>query len=71
MQGEVTTERSLPELLTLGDLAELLRLNRRTIQRMASGGKLPKPIRLSARCTRWRREEIVEWLESGCPARGK
>jgi excisionase family DNA binding protein len=45
------------------DLAELLRVNIRTVKRYYKEGKLPPAIRLG-RLVRWRREEIEQWLQA-------
>jgi predicted DNA-binding transcriptional regulator AlpA len=57
-----------PLLLSADDLAIELSVSARTISRLASAGKLPKPVRLG-RSVRWRQEEIIFWLASGCADR--
>ncbi len=52
---------NLPDLLTILDIAALLRVDRRTIHCWATTGLLPKPIKLG-RCTRWRKHEIERFL---------
>ncbi len=56
---------SIEPLLTKADLAKILRVNSRTIDRMRSAGKLPKPDLLLERSGRWRAETIRRWIESG------
>jgi excisionase family DNA binding protein len=59
----------LPErLLTAEELADRLSLSLRTVWRLDSAGKLPRPIRLGG-SVRWRRNEIERWLQAGCPDR--
>ncbi len=53
-------------LLTRDDLCERLQLSKRTLSRMVSGGKLPRPIQLG-RNVRWRESDIVQWIADGCP----
>jgi prophage regulatory protein len=48
---------------TLGQVAVL---STRTIWRLRSAGKLPKPIRIGG-AIRWRASDIELWLENGCP----
>jgi predicted DNA-binding transcriptional regulator AlpA len=56
------------ELLTLPDLAAVLRIGFRTAIRRREAGLLPEPIRMgSQRMIRWRRGEIMDWLAAGCP----
>lgn len=35
---------------------------------MDASGKLPKPVRIG-RSVRWRREELRDWIQEGCPRR--
>jgi predicted DNA-binding transcriptional regulator AlpA len=36
---------------------------------MDAGGKLPNAVRPSPGVKRWRRQEIQEWIDVGCPCR--
>jgi len=58
-------------LLTCEEAAGLLSVSRAMFWRLHSQGKVPMPIRLSARVVRWNRKELVDWLNSGCPIREK
>jgi len=58
----------LPELLTVSDIAELMRVSTRTVHRYRSEGLLCEPILLGGRTPRWRREDITNWIANGCPA---
>lgn len=51
------------ELLTAADLAELLRVSRRTISRLRARGALPKALELSANIIRWRASDIRAFLD--------
>ena len=55
-------------VLTVSDLAEQLRTSDRTIHRLNSCGKIPKPHRLGGQL-RWNRSEILAWLQAGMPDR--
>jgi len=57
-------------LLSAAQLAKELSISTRTISRLASSGKLPKPIAIG-RSVRWRRDDIVSWLAAGAPDRKK
>lgn len=35
-----------------------------------ASGKVPRPVKIGG-ATRWRRDELVRWIEAGCPARDK
>ena len=55
-------------LLDVDGVAALLSLGSSTVWRHHAAGRIPAPIRIG-RSVRWRRDELVEWIESGCPAR--
>lgn len=57
-----------PQLITAEELAKLMQVSERTLWRLLSGGKLPKPVRIG-RSTRWRLAEVNDWIERGCPHR--
>ena len=60
-------ERELKVLLTADELAELLQISPRSIWRLLSKGELLPPIRFGG-TTRWRVQDVEEWIELGCPA---
>ncbi len=49
-------------LLTVGEVAALLRCSPRSVWAWASSGKLPAPITIGWRSKRWFLDEIEEWL---------
>lgn len=55
-------------LYSARQLAVALGVSLRTVWRLAASGRLPRPIRIGSG-KRWRREEIVTWIASGCPVR--
>ena len=52
---------NLPDLLTVSEVADLLRVSKLTIKRWGKRGKLPA-IRINARGDRRYRKEAVLWL---------
>jgi excisionase family DNA binding protein len=54
--------QSQTELITITDIAQLLRVNQRTIERMQSAGELPTPICVG-RLRKWRLCDILAWLQ--------
>ena len=60
----------MEQLLTIEELASLLRVKPRTIYEMTSQrgrkrSKHPLPvIRINAKCLRFRRQDIEKWIES-------
>ena len=61
------TERKL--LLSAAEVGALLGVNRSTVWCWDSSGRIPRPVRIGSKCTRWRRAEIEAWIEAGAPAR--
>jgi len=55
-----------PTLLTVAELAELLNTSPRSIYRFSTEKKLPAPLRLGQQ-PRWRRSEILAWIDAGMP----
>ena len=57
------------ELLTVREVARLLKLSTRQIWKLSSAGKLPAPVRLG-RSVRWRASDLARFLAVGAdPAR--
>jgi excisionase family DNA binding protein len=56
-----------PALLDVQGVAALLQCAPRTVYRLSDAGRLPKPVKLGA-LVRWRRDELQQWLDAGCPA---
>lgn len=60
------------ELLKWPELAAMLGLTPSGVMEYHRSGRLgPLPIHLGKRCVRFRRREIVAWIEAGCPSRAK
>ena len=55
------------ELITAVQFAQLLNVSERTLYRLKSSGKLPKPIELGG-LVRWRLTKIHRWIDQGCPS---
>lgn len=66
MNNWIENANSQPELINVSELADLLSLSVRTVWRLNSAGRLPKPVRLG-RSVKWRKNEIIDWLASNCP----
>lgn len=56
-------------LLNADDSAALLGISRRQWYKLASMGKTPEAVLLGKRLQRWRRQEILDWVEAGTPKR--
>jgi excisionase family DNA binding protein len=57
----------MQELLTVKQVAALLKCSMRMVWRLRDGGHLPTPVRLG-RAVRWRAGDIAAWVEAGCPS---
>ncbi len=53
-------------LVDAREAARLCRISPPMLYKLNADGKMPPPIRLG-KLMRWRRKEIVEWIEKGCP----
>ena len=53
-------------LLTIDEVAMLVRMSTRNIQRWKSAGWFPKEVNIGG-SVRWRRADIVAWVAAGCP----
>lgn len=58
---------SEPLLITAEEFAELMQVSVRSIWRLRSAGEIPEPVRIGG-TIRWRREEVRQWIEAGCPS---
>lgn len=44
-------------------VARLLSVSEKTLQRMVKQGRFPSPVKMGSRCVRWSRAVVVRWLE--------
>ncbi len=63
-----TPTNTAEKLMTTKELAYLLSVSHRHVERTDCAGALPRSVRIG-RCKRWIRSEIETWLRSGCPSR--
>lgn len=59
-------ERAPAELLDVKQVAALVNASPRTVYRLADAGKMPFGLKLNG-MRRWRRAELIAWLDAGCP----
>ena len=55
-------EPNLPEVLTVAEVAELLRVNRNTVYELFQRKEIPGG-RKVGRCIRFSRDAVVQWLQ--------
>ena len=69
---KVTSDNPLPKasplMLSIKSVAAALDLSERTIRKLNSGGKIPKPLKLQG-SVRWSYDELRAWIAAGAPAR--
>lgn len=53
----------MKKYLTVKDVAERFGVSTPTIWRWLNAGLLPKPVKLSAGCTRWKMNDLLNWEE--------
>lgn len=63
----VTTTAFEPELMTKVEVMQYLRYGESTLRRKVAQGLMPQPIG-GGRLQRWRRSELLRWVEDGQPA---
>ena len=56
------TTSALPLLLTIDDVAQVLRTSRRAIYAMVERHQLPQPVRIGRRVL-LRRDDLLDWLD--------
>lgn len=63
---------ALPQsmLITARDAWALCGLSRAAWYKANAAGKVPRPVKIGG-ATRWRRDELVRWIEAGCPSRNR
>jgi excisionase family DNA binding protein len=64
MNSKIHQEDAL--LIPADQLAALIQVSTRTLWRLLSAGRLPKPVRIGG-SVRWRMDQVKQWIESGCP----
>jgi excisionase family DNA binding protein len=51
------------QLIRVNEVARLLAISRRTLERLVSAGKLPRPIKIGG-CSRFRHSDIIAYIEN-------
>lgn len=59
-----------PLLINVEEAADICRTSRTMFYKLNASGRTPKAVKLGS-LTFWRREEILAWIEAGCPPRDK
>ncbi len=57
-----------PALLTAEQAWTLCALSKASWYKAKSAGRIPREVRIGG-ALRWRRDELLRWINAGCPAR--
>ncbi len=60
---ELQDSSNVPKLLTVNDVAKLLKLSTRSVWRLVAANAIVKPIRIGG-SIRWRASDVTTWLAS-------
>lgn len=60
----VTNAVEMPILLTKKQVAELFQCSQRQVELMTSQGRLPKAVYLAERSPRWKRDELLQFIQN-------
>ena len=50
------------QLLTAVEAGQLARISRATIYKLVARGEFPAPLKVGAKCSRWKRSEVMRWI---------
>jgi predicted DNA-binding transcriptional regulator AlpA len=56
-----------PVLLDAAQISALLGIDKSFFYTLKATGRLPPAIRLSRRAVRWRKNQVMAWIDAGCP----
>ncbi len=62
------TDTAPSVLIDAAEFARLLSVSKPSIWRWRDDNKLPPAITLTSQCVRWKRDEVLRWIDAGCPA---
>ncbi|XZE20284.1 helix-turn-helix transcriptional regulator [Pirellulaceae bacterium SH449] len=70
MSNEPRIQNEDSQLITIQEVASLLRLSVRSVRRLISRGDLSEPLKIG-RSVRWKKRTIQEWIDQGCNENSK
>ncbi len=59
------------QLLDVKEVNQLLNIGRATLYRLMDAGHTPLPVKVGTRAVRWCEDEIMDWIQAGCPPRNR
>ncbi len=57
----------IPALMTTLEVTAWLGMNRKAIDKAMEDNDFPQPLQLEATVRRWRRDQIIDWIEAHTP----
>lgn len=57
-------EKERSQFLRLDDVLRICAVSKSFVYRESSAGRFPRPFRVGRRAARWKRDEIIAWIES-------
>ena len=69
-ESETVDFATLPPLLDVQIVASVCYCSPRHIYRLADSDRMPRPLKIGS-LVRWRKEDIRQWIEDGCPSTRK
>lgn len=51
------------ELLSKAEVLHYLHISRWVLDKLVSAGEFPKPIRISERIVKWRKNDVEQWIK--------
>ncbi len=54
----------LEQMLTDKEVANVLKISRSSVWRLAKLGKLPKPVKVGLNAARWKKSELKTWIDA-------
>jgi len=64
--SDIEDESSGRVFVTARQFAIMLQVSKRTLWRLRSAGKIPRPMRVGG-IVRWKLDDILQWMAAGCP----
>lgn len=61
---ELVQENYIVAMLRMKQLTQYTGLSKSHLHHLVREGQFPKPVKLSTRCSAWKREEVDKWLNS-------
>jgi predicted DNA-binding transcriptional regulator AlpA len=65
MMKKSPAPQELPELLSAAEAGKMLGCSARTVRRLSDSEDMPPPVHIGA-LVKWRRSDLVEWINAGC-----